>query len=294
MTRDRTTEQRISDWLVGEGQYELPDRVLETTFRRAAVMRQVRALPGWRTFLMDRKVISFAAGAAAIAVVVLAGAAYFGQQGNSGIGAIPTPTPTPIPSPSPTPVVSLLKPGMTNWTSETYGFSLPVPDGWSTNPATQKWQAGEPPSDEHAYKDVFCSPGEGDDTVCVFIWEMPTNEGADLGSVEGLKTVADTLSDEIGVSSGEDYTQRAAPMCLNDDGGTCRPAIFVPAAGSQFAFYRDWSSALLGMDEVTVVVVGRADDHPSAARYGGSEAILKFFLGLLGVSPPLPGQVPSD
>ena len=45
MTRDRTTEQRISDWLVGEGEYELPNRVLAETFHQAAVTRQVRALP---------------------------------------------------------------------------------------------------------------------------------------------------------------------------------------------------------------------------------------------------------
>jgi hypothetical protein len=72
MTRDRTTEQRISDWLVHEAEHELPDRVLTETFHRAALTRQVRALPGWRTFSMDRKIISFVAGAAAIAVVVIA------------------------------------------------------------------------------------------------------------------------------------------------------------------------------------------------------------------------------
>ena len=75
MTRDRTTEQRISAWLVGEGEHELPDRVLAETFHQAAVTRQVRALPAWRIFQMDRKVISFAAGAAAIAALVIAGTA---------------------------------------------------------------------------------------------------------------------------------------------------------------------------------------------------------------------------
>ena len=150
MTRDRTTERRISDWLVGEGEYELPDRVLAETFHQAAVTRQVRALPGWRIFQMDRKFISFAAGAAAIAVLVIAGAAYFGQPDASGVGGAPTPSPTPTPvaSAAPSAPPSLVAPGISGWTpytSAAYGFTMSYPSDWSVaDPASHKWQPGQP------------------------------------------------------------------------------------------------------------------------------------------------------
>ena len=149
MTRDRTIERRISDWLVGEGEYELPDRVLAETFHQAAVTRQVRALPGWRIFQMDRKVISFAAGAAAIAVLVIGGAAFFGQPDASGVGGAPTSSPTP----------TLVTPGISGWTpytSAAYGFTMSYPSDWSVDdPASHKWQPGQPADTESGSWDIF-------------------------------------------------------------------------------------------------------------------------------------------
>jgi hypothetical protein len=292
MTRERTTEQRLTDWLVSEAPTELADRVLAETFEQTSATRQVRALPGWRTFPVDRKFISFAAGAAAIAVVVIAGAAYFGQGGSSTVGGVPSPTPTPAPEIS-------LTPGIPEWlpyTSAVHGIDLGLPADWSSIPATRTWQAGDAfPADaaEMPFADIFVGPGEGDDSVGFFVWDMPTEEGADLGSWEGLMAVADTLCTEIVRPSCEDFTQRAVPMCNRDGGRECEAAIIVPTAGAQYAFFRTWGAAMLSMDEVTVVVVGREDDHPSVARYGGSEALLKSILTRMDVVPPRPGQVPD-
>ena len=98
---------------------------------------------------MDRKVISFVAGAAAIAVVVIAGAAYFGQPDASNVGGAPAPSPTPTPElRRAVCAASFVTPGITGWTpytSAVYGFTMSYPSDWSVDdPASHKWQPGQP------------------------------------------------------------------------------------------------------------------------------------------------------
>ena len=185
---------------MGEGEYELPDRVLAKTFHQAAVTRQVRALPGWRIFQMDRKVISFAAGAAAIAVLVIAGAAYFGQPDASGVGGAPAPSPTP----------TLVTPGISGWTpytSAAYGFTMSYPSDWSVDgPASHKWQPGQPADVNSGSWDIFVNdPAIDGNSIAMAVSQMPAPTGADLASWEGLHAVHRELCDEPttpSVSSG--------------------------------------------------------------------------------------------
>ena len=227
MTQDRTTEQRISDWLVAEGEYELPNRVLEETFGQAAVTRQVRALPGWRIFQMDRKVISFAAGAAAIAVLVIAGASYFGQPDASGVGRAPTPSPSPTPvaSVAPSAPPSFVAPGITGWTpytSAVYGFTMSYPSDWEVaGPATHKWQPGEPDIEDATFADAFAGAMDADG-ILIIAFQVPAPTGADLESWEGLHAAHQELCDEPTIPGcPADYTP--VPMCVGQQ--DCAPAI---------------------------------------------------------------------
>ena len=293
MTRDRTTEQRISDWLVGEGEYELPNRVLAETFHQAAVTRQVRALPGWRIFQMDRKVISFAAGAAAIAVLVIAGAAYFGQPDASGVGGAPSPSPapTPVASAAPSAPPSLVAPGISGWTqytSEAYDFTMSLPSDWSfATPASHKWQPGEPVDDESApYADFFVGGGDiGSEQIAMMVFQVPAPAGADLESWDGLYAAHQELCDEPSMAHcPPDYTQTR--MCLGEQ--DCAPVI-IALNGDQTP------AALIGDPEkglITLLLMGRADNHPTAAQYGGTTTLLKSILSQLDVRDPQPGETP--
>jgi hypothetical protein len=294
MTRDQTTERQISDWLVGEGEYELPDRVLDATFHRAAATRQLRALPGWRTFLMDRKVISFAAGAAAVAVVVIAGAAYFGQPDASGVGAAPTPPATPNPEASdvPSPQPSFVAPGITGWktyTSDVYGYTISIPSDWSVAaPASRKWHLGEPTDGETApWADAFVNNEDTDgDGIAMLVYQVPAPAGADLESWEGLHAAHRELCDEPTVAAClEDYTP--VPMCLDEQ--NCAPAILALAGDDPVPV------ALVGDPEkgiVTLIQMGRESSFPAAARYGGTLSLLRSILTQIDVRDPQPGETP--
>jgi hypothetical protein len=282
MTRDRTTEQRISDWLVGEGEYELPDRALAETFRQAAVTRQVRALPGWRIFQMDRKFISFAAGAAAIAVLVIAGAAYFGQPDASGVGGAPTPSPTP----------TLVAPGISGWTpytSAAYGFTMSYPSDWSVDaPASRKWQPGEPATEDSTpWADVFENDRAIDgDAIVMVVFQVPAPTGADLESWEGLHAVHRELCDEPSVG-GCPTNDTPVPMCVGEQ--DCAPAIIALIEDDPFpwAFIGDPEKGI-----VTVIQMGRTDSFPAAGRYGGTVQLPKSVLTQLDVRDPQPGETP--
>ena len=293
MTQDRTTERRISDWLVGEGEFELPDRVLGETFHQAAVTRQVRALPGWRIFQMDRKVISFAAGAAAIAVLVIAGAAYFGQPDAPGVGGAPTPSPTPTPvaSAAPSAPPSFVAPGITGWTpytSAAYDFTMAYPSDWSVaTPADHKWQPGEAGDFEASFWDVFVNDETIDgDGIVIQAAQMPAPNGADLESWEGLHAVHRELCNEPSIPGcSADYTP--TQLCVGEQ--DCAPAII--ALNNEDI----GPVALIGDAEkgvVTVIWVARVDNFPAARRYGGTVQLLKSVLTQLDVRDPQPGETP--
>jgi Tol biopolymer transport system component len=109
MTRDRSVDQRISDWLHEEAPDQLPDRVLQATFERTSAGRQRRTLPGWRHLPMNRIGPGLIAVGAAAIVVLTVGVALLPRSNSSvggGSSAPPRGTPASSPSPSPSPTLS--------------------------------------------------------------------------------------------------------------------------------------------------------------------------------------------
>ncbi len=288
-----TRTERILDAYLAPEADRLPDRVIDAALADIARTPQRRAsrVP-WRFTRMPA--LTRATGIAAVALVAVVGAGglmYLTSNSPGGGGSESTAVPTTAPTTAPTPAASEVAPGIGAWTtytSEVYGVTLGYPEDWSLNaPATREWQAGDELfGDSWPYADTFVSPGEGDASIGLSVWEMPAGEGADLDSVPGLKAWAETFCSDVGASSCEEFTERAVPMCLNAGGASCRGAILVPTAGAQYAFFMDWISAMFtnSPDLVRVVVVAREDSFPSAARYGGSVELLKAILKTMDVS----------
>lgn len=277
-------EQILDAYLAPEAD-RLPDRVIDAALADIARTPQRRASRApWRFPHMPA--LTRATGIAAVALVAVVGAGsviYLTSNRSGGSGSQGTPVPTATLAPTPA-----LPAGITRWTphtSEAYGFTFGVPAEWALHaPATRRWQVGDAfPGDSLPFAETFVSPGTGNDQIGLFAWEIPTSDGVDVESVEGLKAFAETFCNDGGASSCAEFARRAQPMCLNAGGDTCRAAILVPAAEGQYAFLVNFNAAMLSDDRVRVVVVARADDFPVAAPYGGSVALLKAILTTMDV-----------
>ena len=94
MIQDRSAEERISAWLLGEAPDQLPDRVLQATFERTRPTRRLRALPGWRSAPLRIGTAVIAGGAAAVLVLAIGALVFKPGPSVSGPPSAP-PSPTP-------------------------------------------------------------------------------------------------------------------------------------------------------------------------------------------------------
>jgi len=201
----------------------------------------------------------------------------------------------------PTTAPTEVAPGVTAWTNYTsaiYGVSLGYPSDWSVRaPATRTLQ----PSDysvrapataaiELPWADTFVSPGDADTQIGLIVFQRHidifTPRTADL------KALANKFCAELVKSSCETFTQRAVPLDFNNgDRGGC--AILVPTADRQYAFLSDQKSCMITEETswITIVVVTREEDFPSALRYGGAVELLKSIVTTMNVWRP--GQQPG-
>ena len=293
----RTITERILDAYLAPEADRLPDRVIDAALANIARTPQRRALRvPWR--FPDMPALSRATGIAAVAlvaVVAVGGIMYLSSNNSGNVGSqntpVPTAAPTAAPTPEPTAEPSFVAPGITGWktyTSAVYGYTISYPEDWSvTARATQKWQPGE--SEDAPSGDVFLNPEAVDGDGIVFeALQFPGPAGADLGSWDGLLAALT----EMCAKPAEFYAETPCPsegvtrMCLGNSG--CQPVAFVHD--------NDLPRALFGDPETgtfTYILVGRVDDFPAAARYGGTVTLLKSILSQLGVREPQPGETPK-
>jgi hypothetical protein len=149
----------IARAFMAAGPTQLADRVLESSLAEVHHTRQRRVLlrAPWRTPVMN----IYAKLAAAAVVVVAVGAlgVWFLSPASSStpVGgtpaqsasptAPPEPSPTPEPSPPPSPPPTESPPPLSGtFTSTRHGISLAIPDGWTTQPATQAWDGAPFPN----------------------------------------------------------------------------------------------------------------------------------------------------
>jgi hypothetical protein len=291
-----TDFDRLARAWLDDGPTELSDRALDAALAEIHLTRQRRALRApWRfTSMLVRSRATALAATALVVVVGTAGLLSLNARtpsdlGGSGSGLSTTETPTDAPNAAP----SAATPGITGWleyTSDIHGFTVAYPSDWSVaRAATRKWQAGDTPFVEGwPYADVFANPEEGDDSIAVFVWDTPAAKKTDFASDEGLLAWAAKFCNDIGAPACDSFGEGAVSMCLDVARVSCEPAILVPTADVQYAFFtgaESWSSYGMGEPKMRVVLVARPDDFPAAAAYGGSVQLLRSFLTTMGVTP---------
>ena len=296
----RIDAERILDAYLAPEADRLPDRVLDAALADIARTPQRRALRvPWRFPTMPA--LSRATGLAAVALVAVVGAGgvmYLSSNTGDGVGSQKTPAPTPAATEAPTAeptVPPMPRPsevakgiyGWTKYTSAVYGYTISYPEDWSVVArATQKWQPDD--SEEAPSWDIFLNPGTVDGDEIVFqALQFPGPSGADLRSWDGLLAALTGVCAkpvEFFTCPTEDMLTL---MCLGSSG--CQAVALVSGNNEQ-------PRALVGDPEtgmVTYIHVGRSDDFPAAARYGGTVMLLKSILGELGVREPRPGETPK-
>ena len=243
---------------------------------------------------------------AAVVLVAVVGAGallYLTSSRPGGVGSQSTPAPTTAPTPAPTAAptaASTPQPSFdptdpsawTTYTSAVYGFTMAYPSDWSVAaPAQHKWQVGEPAvPDAWPWADVFVNPEEVDgDSIGLWVWQVPAPAGADLDTWEGLQAVLLEICEVPTFGPCEMDTQEtSAPMCVGRQ--ECQPALVVLMGTEEllpFGFFGDPETGT-----ITVFNIGRPDDFPAAARYGGTVALLKAILAQVDVRVPQPGETP--
>jgi hypothetical protein len=202
-----------------------------------------------------------------------------GSSPGAGSGTTaPTLTTAPTPRPS---EVALGVTAWTTYTSAVYGITFGYPDGWTLyGAATRMWQEGDQHSDSAVNSDHFVNPEVRDgDQIALAVRQRAAGTGADIASREGLAAwfEANQCNDEI--DACESVSDLAVPMCVGK--AACLPAVLMPLSDSTQALFADPET-----DLVTVVSLGRPDDFPAAARYGGTVQLLKSILTTMDVWDP--------
>jgi hypothetical protein len=287
MTEHVDTERILGAFLAPEHD-QLPDRVLEASLTHIARTPQRRALRvPWRFPTMPA--LSRSTGVAVVALVAAIGAGgllYLSSKTPIGPGGTPTPSATQ--SGTATAAPSLPGPTWSQYTSRIYDVPMDFPDGWSITPATRQWAAGDSlTADTWPWADALVSPGPGDASIGLLVWEMPEGDGFDIETPRGLASWAEHQCAAFGRTSCDGFTRDAKQLCLATTyfQDRCGAAILVPTATAQYAFFPDTSSFLFGPDMVRVVVVGREDGFPAAAPFGGAVGLLQTFLRSMDVVP---------
>ena len=189
---------------------------------------------------------------------------------------------------APTPQPSPETPGFTGWKSyegAVYGYTISYPDDWSVNNrASERWRSETADLEDPPWDDVFLNPPVDGDEIGLFVFQLPAPAGADLSSWDGFVDAVTALcaeDDDHFHCVGDRVVTR---MCLGSE--ACQPVALV----------KDMPRAFLGdpeTDNITFIGIGRVDNFPAAARYGGTEMLLKSILDQLGVREPAPGETPN-
>lgn len=286
MNTNTGLDRRASTWLA-DGPTELADRVLDAALREVHLTKQRRAsrVP-WRFTLMPA--LTRATTVAVVALVAAVGAGgvlYLNSTGPGGPGGTPLPTSAVTLAPTPAPTLHPGIPSWTTYTSAVYGFTMSYPSDWAVeNTASERCPQGRGLEDGASCADAFISPeipGE-DEQIGLWVWQMAAPAGTDLSSAAGLAAAFTALCENNGAASCE---PPFPPKQLCVDGQDCRPAItaFIGDVGSEIphAFV---AGPQPGM--VTVLMIGREDSFPAAAKYGGTVALLTAIALRVGVVSP--------
>ena len=249
--------------------------------------------------------LSRTTGIAAVALVAAVGAGgvmYLASNSTGGAGSRPspasTPAPTAVPTPAPTAAAALRPspetPGITAWktyTSSVYGYTISYPDDWSAyRPATVKWEPGAP--EDGAWADLFTNPEAVDgESIGMFALQIPAPAGADLESWDGLQAALKAMCAKPGEFAYEPCPRDEPLIRLCGGSEGCQAVLLARAADVEASPRAVFGDPATGI--VTLLSIGRPDDYPAAARYGGTVKLLQSVLSQMGVREAQPGETPN-
>ena len=276
----RDPETILAAWL-DEGPTDLPDATRRAILAALPTTQQARRGPfaPWRLF--DMNPTARIAGAAAVLVVALIGAAYLLTPRPNVGGPLPTPsvTPTTLVSPTPGPTVNLLD--VTTWqpfSSTVHGYDAKFPAAWTAKAATS-------PASLHDITNL--APG---------IYDRFTNPGASPTDILGTSTAL-----PAGMTEDQWIAAYRAPV-VAQFGEACFPIRSaweaVTVSGHAGGLYVGCSYA-----ESTTFVDGRAYiftvELPLGSQGTSAEEkqLLRAFLSTvvihIGAAVPLPSVTPG-
>jgi hypothetical protein len=288
MTRhDHTTfDPRIADWLEDDPN-NAPDQALDIVLAAFPSIKQRHASRLPRRFTMTT-LSRLALGAAAIVVVVLAGA-FLVRPPASGVGGDgPTPSPSTAPasiapstppSSSPSTVSGPLDTSTwATYTSTRYGFTIGRPADWSLIPSAHLWAFPA---------DTTCCPPPGTETflspfgdVGVSVWSVALPKGTTADA--WIPTYCAKMDPDSPCSALQSSTV---------------PASMGGQAGRLVQFKSDTQAFIPVGGKLYIVACWRAENEPSVAPFGGAKRLVEAYLStmrLLPVDPvsPAPSGTP--
>lgn len=298
---DRQFERAVSDWLE-DGSDRTPRRAIDGVLLAVKTTPQERDLRiPWRFKSMPA--LSRATGIAAVALVAVVGAGallYLNSSSPSGPGGPTTPAATQAPTTAPTAAPTATPPAIPGWTtydSAVYGFTMAYPSDWKVEaPAEHKWQTDEPAVvDGWPWADAFASP---DGEIGMWVFQVPAPAGSDLDTWHGLTAAFGDVCEvpSFGPCNFQRVDDRDPTtlfdMCLGQQ--ECKPALLVLKGDDGLSPSGDPWGVLSDPDTNTITFfqMGRPDDFPQAAKYGGTVALLKAILAQVDVREPEPGETP--
>lgn len=279
---------RVLDAFLAPEHDRLPDRVLEAALDDIARTPQRRALRvPWRFQSMAALTRTTGIAAVALLAAIGVGGLIYTNARTPGVGSTPTPTPAST--------AGDVAKGIHAWaryTSMQYGYQVAYPSDWRVyGLATREWRPsdGTDSATQYPYADVF--EGGDEDSIGLWVWEMPLKAGDDAASFEGLGAWAEAfckatpgLRDDD-LASCDGYAEHGIQMCSIVGSEPCRPAILVPETGGVAAYFKSPGGAAGAPGRVRIVQIGRPDGYPGAARYGGSIQLMQAILAEMGVGP---------
>ena len=125
MTGSFDVDRVLEDWLA-EGPSRMPDRLVSATIDQLDHIPQRRPRLPWSPTM--NRLLTYAAGLAAVTVIAVA--AWSALGGDGGVGGQPTPSPTPTPTET--------------FTSTHHGYTVRLPAGeWTFEQRPGSWELGE-------------------------------------------------------------------------------------------------------------------------------------------------------
>jgi hypothetical protein len=260
MTRDRSADERISDWLREEAPSQLPDRVFRATFERTRTSGQRRRLFGWSRPWPFGLTPAAALTGIVVVIAVVVGVALL-PRSNQTVGgpAGPSQSPSPSPPASPEPPIAAVTglPGRFVFASVRdgdYDIYTMNPDRTALHQLTDAAGQDVAPSwSRDGSRIAFASNRDGD--YDIYVVNADGTGETQLADLAGDQYPGGWSSDGLRLAYTTSKAERFSLSVMNTDGSSQRDLIGTGDNGVQYVTGGQWladdSSLVIEIDKST-------------------------------------------